>query len=89
MIPAPDSELELYDIDNELDITYKDLVQNEMIFIRKNREKIAVNAQVIYKQKEENDTSAKYVKSALEYKLLEEMCDRFENNKSMKVNTKI
>ena len=80
MIPVPDSELELYDLDNEADTTYKDLVQNELIFIRKNREKIAVNAQVIYKQKAENDSSAKYVNSALEYKLLEEMCDRFEKN---------
>ena len=72
MIPGPASELELYDLDNEPDAAYKDLVQNEMIFIRKNQDKISANAQLIYKQKLENDTSAKYVMSALE-----EMCDRF------------
>ena len=77
MIPVPASELELYDLDNEPDVAYKDLVQNEIIFIRKNQEKISANAQLIYKQKMENDTSAKYVMSALDYKALEEMCDNF------------
>ena len=77
MIPVPASELELYDLDNEPDAAYKDLVQNEIIFIRKNQEKISANAQLIYKQKSENDTSAKYVMSALDYKALEEMCDKF------------
>ena len=77
MIPVPASELELYDMENEFDSTYKDLVQNEMIFIRKNQDKISANAQLIYKQKIENDTSAKYVLSALDYKALEEMCDHF------------
>ena len=40
MIPVPDSELQLYDMENEKDSAYKDLVQNELIFIRKNKEKI-------------------------------------------------
>ena len=31
MIPVPTSELELYDLENESDSTYKDLVHNEMI----------------------------------------------------------
>ncbi|MBR2402568.1 MAG: type III toxin-antitoxin system ToxN/AbiQ family toxin [Lachnospiraceae bacterium] len=77
MIPVPASELELYDLDNEPDAAYKDLVQNEIIFIRKNQDKISANAQLIYKQKAENDNSAKYVLSALDYKALEEMCDHF------------
>ena len=77
MIPVPASELELYDLDNEPDAAYKDLVQNEMIFIRKNQEKISANAQLIYKKTIENDTSAKYVMSALDYKALEKMCDKF------------
>ena len=40
MIPVPTSELELYDLENESDSTYKDLVHNEMIFIRKHRGKL-------------------------------------------------
>ena len=34
MIPVPETELELYDIENETDAVYKDLVQNEIIYIR-------------------------------------------------------
>lgn len=81
MIPVPESELELYDLENEADTTYKDLVQKEMIFIRKNREKIDSNAKLLYKQKIANDTTAGYVKSALDYQALEKLCDLFEKNK--------
>ncbi len=78
MIPVPSSELILYDIESETDSTYKDLVQNEMIFIRKNREKIELNAKLLYKQKMTNDATAGYVKAALDYGLLEKLCDLFE-----------
>jgi protein AbiQ len=81
MIPVPESELELYDLENESDDTYKDLVQNEMIFIRKSREKIASNAKLLYKQKAANDTTAGYVKSALDYQALEGLCDLFKEYK--------
>lgn len=77
MIPVPESELQLYNMENETDSTYKDLVQNEMIFIRKNREKILNNAQLLYKQKKVNDTTAGYIKSALDYEALECLCDLY------------
>lgn len=77
MIPVPESELELFDLDNEEDETYRDLVQNEVIFIRKNREKIVANAQLLYKQKKSRDTTAGYVKSALDYATLEKLCDEY------------
>ena len=81
MIPVPPSELQLYDIENETDDTYKDLVQNEMIFIRKNQDRILANAKLLYKQKTENDLSAGYVKAALEYKALEKLCRDFISEK--------
>ena len=81
MIPVPPSELQLYDIESEPDDTYKDLVQNEMIFIRKNQDKILANAKLLYKQKIENDLSAGYVKAALEYKALEKLCRDFISEK--------
>ena len=81
MIPVPESELELYDLENESDDTYKDLVQNEIIFIRMNREKIDSNAKLLYKQKIANDATAGYVKSALDYQALEVLCDLFKENK--------
>ena len=70
--------LELYDLENESDSTYKDLVHNEMIFIRKQREKIISNAKVMYNQKVSNDTTAGYVKSALDFQALEVLCDKYE-----------
>lgn len=82
MIPVPKSELELYDLENEMDSTYKNLVQKEMIFIRKNREKINSNAKLLYKQKASDDTTAGYVKSALNYQALEVLCDLFEKHKT-------
>ena len=78
MIPVPTSELDLYDLENENDLRYKDLIQTEMIFIRKNRNKLQSNAELLYKQKSENDNSAGYVKAALDYKKLEKLCDAFQ-----------
>ncbi len=78
MIPVPTSELELYDLENESDSTYKDLIHNEMIFIRKHREKIISNAKVMYNQKASNDTTAGYVKAALDFKALEMLCDEYK-----------
>lgn len=77
MIPVPEAELELYDLDNESDVEYKDLVQNEVVFIRKQGERIAANAQLLYKQKRLNDQTAGYVKSALDYSALEKLCDEY------------
>ncbi|MFC0475589.1 type III toxin-antitoxin system ToxN/AbiQ family toxin [Robertmurraya beringensis] len=77
MIPVPSTELTLYDLNNEADLEYKDLVQKEIIFIRKNKNKIKNNVELIYKQKINNDETANYVKTALDYKLLEEVCDQF------------
>ena len=83
MIPVPISELELYNLENESDSTYKDLVSDEMIFICKHREKILSNARVMYNQKVANDTTAGYVKSALDFQSLEKLCDKYEKAKEM------
>ena len=77
MIPVPESELELYDLDNEADENYKNLVSQEIIFIRKNKEKIMGNADLIYKQKARGDHTAKYVETALDYERLETLCKSF------------
>ena len=77
MIPVPDSELELYDLEHEPDEKYKDLVQDEIIFIRKNQQKIVGNAKLLYKQKDNQDETAGYVKHALDFKSLEKLCDSF------------
>lgn len=77
MIPVPESELIEYDINSEEDNAYRELVKDEWLFIRKNREKISNYVKVMYKQKIEN-YSVGYVKSALDYKMLEELCKQFK-----------
>jgi len=81
MVPVPETELELYDLEHEPDEAYKDLIHKEIVFIRKNREKIISNANLLYKQKAENDITAGYVKSALDYKALERKCVEFIKEK--------
>ncbi len=90
MIPVPESELELYDLENELDESYKALVQKEVIFIRKNSEKIIANANLPYKQKTMHVQSVPYVESALDYKSLETLCDTYikETKEDGQVNKK-
>ena len=77
MIPVPESELSLYDLKNEEDLDYKALVSAEIIFIRKNANKIMANAELLYKQKINNDETAGYVKSALNYTELERLCGEY------------
>lgn len=82
MIPVPESEIMLYDIDNEIDERYKDLIVNELTFIRENTSKIIKNAAVMYKQKMEASDIG-YVKSALPFNQIEQLCLKFkeENQK--------
>lgn len=77
MIPVPTSELSLYDIDNETDKFYKSLIHKELLFIRKNKHRIIQNAKVLYKQKKENNTTIGYLKSTVDFTLLEQKHDEF------------
>lgn len=77
MIPVPVSELTLYDIEHEPDLFYKALIHKEMLFIRKNKNKIIQNAKILYKQKKENNPVIGYLKSTVDFSLLEQMYDKF------------
>ena len=52
MIPVPDTEIELYNVENEQDQAYKDLVNEEIIYIRKREKSIIKNAKVLYSTRE-------------------------------------
>ena len=73
MIPVPDSELIEYNLDEEPDSKYKELIENELTYIRINKERIIKAAQTMYNQKE-SGYSAGYVERALDYSKLEKMC---------------
>lgn len=61
---------------------YKELVSDEMIYIRKNRHRIIQNAEEVYHQKIHQDESAKYIKTALDFEWLEILCDMFVKKKT-------
>lgn len=82
MIPVPASELTLYDVEHEPDLSYKSLIHKEMLFIRKNKNKIIKNAKILYKQKKENSPAIGYLKSTVDFSLLEQMHDKFIKDKS-------
>jgi len=89
MIPVPASELTYYDINQETDIQYKDLVTKQYAFITANRESIIDNAKLIYHQKSiEPELIAKqrapgYLSGTLDFKYAEAKCAEFELNKTL------
>lgn len=82
MIPVPITELIEYNIDAEEDVKYKELIKDEWIYIRSNKQKILNYAKVMYKQKNEKQEIG-YVNSALDYKKLELLCKEFEMKKNV------
>lgn len=77
MIPVPDTEIELYDVNNEPDQAYKDLVNEEIIYIRKHKNIIAKNARVLYSKRLAGDKN-KVIQKCLDFKALEGECDRWK-----------
>ena len=72
MIPIYDSTvLNYYDVNNETDINYKNLVLDELRFIYANKNKIFHNAIKLYQQKI-NNMSMGYIKNTVDFQLLEE-----------------
>ena len=77
MIPVPDDAIELYDVENEPDKAYKDLVNEEIIYIRKNEKKIIKNAKVLYSKRKAGDEN-RVVQSCLDFMALEKECDNWK-----------
>ena len=75
MIPVPITEIMLYDVDSELDIKYKDIIMDEIAFLRNsnNKKNIINKAKLVHKQKN-NNFKIKYLDMCVNYKLLEEKC---------------
>ena len=76
MIPVPQSEILLYDVNAEKDIKYKSLIQKELRFVRRNTSKILKSASIIYKQKNSN-LKINYLNSTLDFRLLENAHDDY------------
>ena len=61
-------------------------MKKEIIFIRKNKDKIKKNAELMYKQKVTNDITANYINTALDYQLLESIHEEFLKIYSFRLN---
>jgi len=80
MIPVPDGAIELYDVDNEPDQAYKDLVNEEIIYIRKHEKNIIKNAKVLY-SKRKSESQNRVVQNCLDFKSLEKECDKWNEQR--------
>ena len=81
MIPIVDCVATKYNIANEKDLRYKQLVIKEIDFITKNRFEIYKKAMLIYKQKCSEKTlknPPKYLPHTIDFKLLESVCKKYK-----------
>lgn len=83
MLPVPESEIHLYDLENEVDIKYKNLVIDELEWVQHNTSKILEGAKRIYNSKindatSRNEKNAKFLDSIMPFKDAEEKCNLFK-----------
>lgn len=78
MIPVPIEEIEIYNYNAEEDKKYKDVISDEIMFLRnkQNENNIIRKANLVYKQKK-NNLEINYLKSCVDYKLLEKKCKKY------------
>ena len=72
MIPVPNKALIQYNLQDEQDISYKELVQDEIIFIRKNANKIIKTAKLLYSKKTKSTHKNPVIDKVLDFKSIEE-----------------
>lgn len=80
MIPVPDSELIKVDVNAEPDVAYKNLLQKEINFVRKNEtDIIKKHINPVYNNRINNRMSIGYIRLATpDFALLEQKCDEWE-----------
>lgn len=78
MIPVPGKALIEYNLQNEKDISYKELVQDEIIFIRKNSDKIIETAKLLYSKKVNGSKGNPVIDKIIDFKSLEEYCNNWK-----------
>ena len=80
MIPVPDSELIKVDVNAEPDVAYKNLLQKEINFVRKNEtDIIKKHINPVYNNRINNRMSIGYIRLATpDFVLLEQKCDEWE-----------
>lgn len=65
-----------YDVKNESDQAYKDLINEEIIYIRKHEKMIAKNAKILYSKRKSGERN-RVVQNCLDFMALEVECDNW------------
>ena len=84
MIPVPDSEINEYDRDNESDLKYKNLIDDELLWIQRNNTSILKAAKLLYNLKRNefanlNESNKKFYESIIPFAEAEKKCLEFKN----------
>lgn len=84
MIPVPDSEFSEYDHDNEPDLKYKDLIDDELLWIQRNNTSIIKAAKLLYNLKcnetiNLNESNQKFYESIMPFNEAEKKCSEFKS----------
>ena len=77
MIPVLDSVVMKYDIANEKDVEYQNLVYKQWDYIRTHKSEILKNARTIYNQKTKNIKGIGYLDNTVDFLLLEEKANGY------------
>ncbi len=85
MIPVPDSELCYYDLQNETDLNYRNLIENELRWIEHNDTRILKSVSIIYNMKIHEETrrtskNARLLDAILPFPKLEQLCTDWAAN---------
>jgi hypothetical protein len=85
MIPIFKGEVILFDIilnetDNKDEANYKRMLQNQLIELNNNKQKIVKKAEYLYKQYINNNLPSNIVNRCCNFKLLEKKCKEWEAN---------
>ena len=93
MIPVPESELSIINIQSIQDVKYKRLLQNQFVAIKKDWEQITKTASNLYSLCEKNDAqlscnNKKIKDRCCNFKALEVLCDRYKKNNRIIHNNK-
>lgn len=77
MIPVPDGQYVLVDINGTKDVHYKYLMQAESREINRQKNRILKNAQIVYNHKLRNDNSTALAKRTNDFIMLEKKCKQY------------
>ncbi len=83
MMPVPDSEISEYDHDNEPDLKYKTLVDDELLWIQRNNTSILKAAKLLHnlkcnEAKNTNENNRKFYESIMPFDEAEKKCSEFK-----------